>query len=293
MAAERVKEMQRTDPVARDQWYAYCEQYGEGVRDPNKHEASFLEGFIASYHAGERLEFKEGQMLITMIKLGQKKSAGWKMCWEQYCNQVQVDGKTAHDPAKHTTAHLEGFFDYIGKRAAAVAGPQMAAAVGLPSAKRSRTDASGAWIATGNGEVVDLASKVKEFQRQGQSQKEAWHTYCDTHLGGMRDPSRQDAATLQNFLVSHGVTISGSATMPMAGGFAGFQPFGAVQVAGGAAAAQPNAPLVQRVKAYQRMGETQKQTWHNYCDTNLSGVRDPSRHDAHTLQTFISTYGVA
>ncbi|CAK0909737.1 unnamed protein product [Prorocentrum cordatum] len=53
-----------------------------------------------------------------------------------------------------------------------------------------------------------------------------------------------------------------------------------------------DSPLVQKIKAYQRMGQAQKEAWHTYCDMNLGGSRDPSRHDEATLQAFISQYGV-
>jgi len=51
-----------------------------------------------------------------------------------------------------------------------------------------------------------MVMKVKAFQRLGQEQKEAWHTFCDSTLGGNRDPARHDEATLQQFLSMHGVS---------------------------------------------------------------------------------------
>merc|ERR1719221_1737600 len=45
--------------------------------------------------------------------------------------------------------------------------------------------------------------------------------------------------------------------------------------------------LVNKVKAFQRADQQCKDAWHRYCDEQLSGVRDPSRHEAETLRTFL------
>eukprot|EP00425_Heterocapsa_triquetra_P031224 CAMPEP_0195111742 /NCGR_PEP_ID=MMETSP0448-20130528/96998_1 /TAXON_ID=66468 /ORGANISM="Heterocapsa triquestra, Strain CCMP 448" /LENGTH=75 /DNA_ID=CAMNT_0040148541 /DNA_START=1 /DNA_END=225 /DNA_ORIENTATION=- len=47
-----IKQMQKNDPAAREQWQAYCEQHGNGVRDPAKHEPHFMQTFIQRYTAG-------------------------------------------------------------------------------------------------------------------------------------------------------------------------------------------------------------------------------------------------
>merc|ERR1719240_1532562 len=115
----------------------------------------------------------------------------------------------------------------------------------------------------------DLAMRVKAYQKQGEREKNAWHTFCDAHLGGIRDPSRHDAATLQRFLATH-----------------------QAQGGGGAYVASAQNPLVMKVKSYQRQGAAEKDNWHHYADSNCGGVRDPSRLDASSLQTFIATYGL-
>ncbi|CAK0873426.1 unnamed protein product [Prorocentrum cordatum] len=125
MTTDQIKDMQRRDLVAKEQWYAYCEEHGNNVRDPSKHDAPFLEAFIQSYHSGVRLEFKEGKELVQMIKMGQKMSQGWKAMWEAYCNGTPVDGRVMYDPAKHDAGFLEGFFDFIGKMAAGGVGVNM------------------------------------------------------------------------------------------------------------------------------------------------------------------------
>lgn len=263
---DQVKDMQRSDPMAKEQWYAYCETYGDNVRDPAKHDATFINSFISQYQSGARLEFKEGAELIKMIKMGQKKSQAWKGVWEAYCNNSPVDGKPAYDPAKHDSAFLEGFFDFVGKMA-------MMGSMGMMSGGMKKGPMS-----TGDAQKDILIAKIKAFQKQGEAQKQTWHGFCDQSLGGVYDPSRHDAATLQMFVQSNGIqdiAIPAGVGMGMMGGMGA------------------SSPLVLKIKNYQKMGEAEKNTWHTYCDTNLGGVRDPGRHDPAELQKFITNYGVA
>jgi len=48
------------------------------------------------------------------------------------------------------------------------------------------------------------------------------------------------------------------------------------------------AELVARVKELQRSGQQAKEAWWAYCDENLGGVRDPSRHEEDVLSEFLS-----
>merc|ERR1740121_3617157 len=57
-----------------------------------------------------------------------------------------------------------------------------------------------------------LVMRIKQFQNLGPEHKELWCAYCDTYLGGTRDPARHDEATLNEFCVNHGVPeLSGGA----------------------------------------------------------------------------------
>ena len=74
------------------------------------------------------------------------------------------------------------------------------------------------WAARGRAHAVGLqhpagasgfkeryVAQVKHFQRMGDQQKELWGTYADIYLGGVRDPARHHAATLQVFCQYHNV----------------------------------------------------------------------------------------
>jgi len=205
---DQIKTMQRQDPVANEQWYAYCEAYGNNIRDPSKHDVSFIQSFITQYNSGARLEFKEGKELARMIKMGQKKSQAWKTCWEMYANNKPIDGKPKHDPSLHDLNFLEGFFDFVGGMAAGMSSMGGMGGMGMgmmgmgmePPNKKMRM--GGAPQANANSPTVQ---RIKDYQRMGQAQKEAWHTYCDTNLGGNRDPARHEEAVLQGFCAQYGV----------------------------------------------------------------------------------------
>jgi len=258
---DEVKDLQRSDPVAKEQWHAYCETYGNGVRDPAKHESPYLQGFIQQYQSGVRLEYKEGAQLVKMVKMGQKKSQSWKAVWEVYCNNSPVDGRPAYDPAKHGSQFLEGFVEFMGKMA--VLGSM--GANGPPGRKNQ---------STGDPQKDILIAKIKAFQKRGEDEKQVWHAYCDGSLGGVYDPSRHANDNLQVFIDQNGIQ---DIPIPASVGQGG---------------AGPANPLVTRIKAFQKMGEPQKQAWHDHCDTALGGIRDPSRHDAAALEQFISAQGV-
>merc|ERR1719221_1510281 len=54
-----IKDMQKADSGAKEQWVAYTDIAAEGVRpgtrDPNKHTEEFLQGFIRQMQSGQKL----------------------------------------------------------------------------------------------------------------------------------------------------------------------------------------------------------------------------------------------
>jgi len=48
-AEEAVKALQRADPAGNALWWAFCDRYGGGVRDPCKHKLSFLHKFLLDF----------------------------------------------------------------------------------------------------------------------------------------------------------------------------------------------------------------------------------------------------
>merc|ERR1719461_2339672 len=48
--------------------------------------------------------------------------------------------------------------------------------------------------------------------------------------------------------------------------------------------------LVERIKQIQRTSEEEKAKWWEFADTHGRGIRDPQRHDAPFLQSFLEHY---
>merc|ERR1712150_112347 len=117
-----------------------------------------------------------------------------------------------------------------------------------------------------------LVQRVKAFQRLGQDNKQAWHSYCDANLGGVYDPNRHDMGALQTFISQYGIQdLQSGESGPGVGA---------------------SHPLVMKIKGFQKMGEPQKQAWHSYCDNVLGGKYDPARHSEEALNNFILSYAV-
>ena len=46
---DKIKQIQRSSQQAKEQWWEYCDGYGEGNRDPSRHDDAFLTAFIEQY----------------------------------------------------------------------------------------------------------------------------------------------------------------------------------------------------------------------------------------------------
>lgn len=188
---QALKELQRSDPVGKSQWWAYCDLHGGGARDPSKHEPGFVRRFLEDYNGGERLDVEDGkESLANLLKEGQRRSVLWKQAWAQYC---QMYGRGIHDPAKHEAAFLVGFLDYLGQRGS----------MALSMTQAPVTNG----YAGGSGDFVkdQLVQRVKAWQRRGEAEKNSWTYYCDASLGKVRDPKRHSQEVLQTFLIQHNV----------------------------------------------------------------------------------------
>jgi len=104
------------------------------------------------------------------------------------------------------------------------------------------------------------------------------------YLGGMRDPSRHEVATLHEFCVNHQVPpLPADWNMGGGGGTDGHQQSSGDPV---------KDSLVHSVKAFQRQGDREKELWAMYADMYLGGIRDPGRHEVATLDEFCRNHNV-
>jgi len=202
-----VKEAQRSDPMARQQWGFFCSAEGNNIRDPTKHEAEFLQKFLEGYQNGT-LSLSGGGVhaggdpseLVAIVKIAQKTSKVFGNAWKAYCATY---GRGVNDPTKHDYDYLRGFLDYMGDQG------QMALTVATsfggmggmgPLAKKMRTGAWGGDMAASDPAKDPLVQRIKSFQRTGEPAKELWWQFCDTLHQGVRDPARHTAEVLTDFL---------------------------------------------------------------------------------------------
>jgi hypothetical protein len=278
----QVKELQKNDHEAKQQWCIYTDLNGQGKRDPSKHGADFLKSFLSGYASGKRFQTEEENLNVpALTKYLQKKSEPFKVVWAQYCNFV---GGGVHDPVKHEPMFHIQFFDHLARSSmsnmAGVPGippPEGMAVGGAPMKRMRDSDNSGPKPVVSSGDPVkdQLVQRIKNYQKLGQQEKELWWNHCETHLGGVRDPGRHDVATLQDFVNNYQVPEMPLNPLPTTGPYViGSDPF--------------KDSLINRVKTFQKMGEEQKNLWYGFCGP----MRDPSRHESANLQQFCDMYGV-
>jgi len=239
---DQVKGLQRTNEAAKQAWWQYADTALQGIRDPSRHDEHKLSAFLRQYQAGGMVQPAAaaygggkgayggggawslwpqvaaymgggggggGGGLAGGIKEGQRRSQVWREAWQKFC---AVKGRAYNDPTRHSDMELVDFLEYAGEIASAgldtyadqegvdLAGRGLKRAAPAsdwePAAKRRSGGA--------DSEKTSLVVKVKELQRSSQEMKQAWWTYCDESLGGVRDPNRHDAAVLSQFLAAMG-----------------------------------------------------------------------------------------
>jgi len=194
------------------------------------------------------------QSLVEALKALQRSNPAGYEQWAAHCDQ---HGGGIRDPSKHEPAFVQAFLTQFH------AG--------------HRIDMS--------ADTQQLAELVKQGQRNSAPWRQAWALYCQTHGGGVNDPAKHDHSFLKgfiDFLGQNGNMVLGSGMGAWSGGWSGDSVMGDPK----------KMALVQRIKAFQRMGEEQKGLWGGHCDAALGGVRDPMRHDVGALQAFCSKHNV-
>jgi len=59
----RVKQVQRSSPEQKEQWERYCDLHGGGVRDPQRHDSTYLRRFFDEVLTGEPLPVANGSAI--------------------------------------------------------------------------------------------------------------------------------------------------------------------------------------------------------------------------------------
>jgi len=205
----QIKGIQRSDPTGKVAWWKYADENGGAVRDPAKHEAAFLEEFVSQYNSGA---FAGVQMdpgnLGELFKEGQKSSPAFKSAWATY---VRQKGLKMNDPTKNGKDVLVGFLEFLGQQSMMAMSMMDAWGMGGMS-QGGGWGGNGGWggepmakkfkanVSTGNPAKDALVTKIKNFQRSGEEQKQAWWMFCDAQEGKNRDPARYEIDVLQMFV---------------------------------------------------------------------------------------------
>merc|ERR1719424_981590 len=230
--------------------------------------------------------------LVSAIKLFQRQGEAHKAAWHSFCD---ANTGSLYDPGRLDESILTIFMTANGIAPetsngggggtwpSGNGGMSGYNAMGNYNSPPSYNNMGGGGMAGGGKE--ELVRAIKDFQRQGEAHKAAWHSFCDTNTQGMYDPNRLDPGALQMFMSANGIAAgSGPPPMQQMGG-CGMSPPGG---GGGLKGA-----LVYAIKGFQRQGEAQKQMWYVFCDTNTSSMYDPNRVDESYLQAFVDSNGIA
>jgi hypothetical protein len=273
----KVKEMQRMDREAKDQWIAYTDMYGQGRRDPSRHTGEFLQEFLNMWYGRKRLPVHEDAGGVgDMVRVMGKKSASFKKAWLRWC---EICGHSETDPSQHHPAVHVKFLDYIADKANLVSPPivGMIPGVGMvsmdgPVAKKPRTEGGGKSWETGDPAKDKLIMQIKAFQRQSDENRDMWRRFCDDNHASVLDPARHEASVLFDFVARFNVPEPDAGFLPMDG------PVDPAKEA-----------LVVKIKSWQRGNIDAKEAWYNFCGHK----RDPARHELVKLQEFCALHSIA
>lgn len=120
-----------------------------------------------------------------------------------------------------------------------------------------------------------LIESVKSVQRTSVEAREHWHSLCDTHRSGMRDPTQLDPAFL-NFYLKVAQDRSKEAELPVPHAPSPMQLQEQVQ----------KTSLVFKVERLFGLKKIKK-AWDRACDRDCAGERDPQKLDIAFIQRFL------
>lgn len=155
---------------------------------------------------------------------------------------------------------------------------------------------------------MQLVEEVKQLQRSSPSYKEAWWSYCDEHLGGVKDPSKHDPATLEHFLSTMDARPSGKSAgkkgsngksmgKSMGKGKIGAMPMSApmpiqqhaMPLQGGYV--DDGAAFSDFIKFGQKHSKPWKNAWAAFVQANGGRFNDPTKYDSAFIIGFLNELG--
>eukprot|EP00444_Apocalathium_aciculiferum_P047157 CAMPEP_0183505906 /NCGR_PEP_ID=MMETSP0371-20130417/7010_1 /TAXON_ID=268820 /ORGANISM="Peridinium aciculiferum, Strain PAER-2" /LENGTH=271 /DNA_ID=CAMNT_0025701709 /DNA_START=54 /DNA_END=867 /DNA_ORIENTATION=+ len=196
----KVKELQKTDPLCKEQWAKYTVTEGGGTKDPAKHDVSFLHRFLEIRGSIEVTGAYASCSLADFFREACKLSPTFKQAWKVY--RQGMGESPSDDPSRHSRDALTNALEFMaqaGLTMMTIGGMTTPEEAWQPGAKRLKSDTSGLDPAK-----LTLVNKVKEFQKSGDEQKQAWWSFAQMH-GLSKDPARFEDLQLQEFLAMQGM----------------------------------------------------------------------------------------
>lgn len=163
-----VRELQRNNPAAKEQWKLYCAKYSDGNPDPKRHDADFLQGFLDHYNEGYRL-----LSMATALRLCMEVSPALEEAWEAYLGPAQRD----FDPMYQSEDHIKKFLRNVRVELQ----PKMVM----------------------DEEKALLVAKVKALTSAQQDLWQLWRSMID----GNPDPALQEKGVLADFVAQYGAHL--------------------------------------------------------------------------------------
>mmetsp|Transcript_43824 Transcript_43824/g.95415 ORF Transcript_43824/g.95415 Transcript_43824/m.95415 type:complete len:367 (+) Transcript_43824:27-1127(+) len=239
-----IKEGQRRSVSWKEAWVSYCEQYGGGRYDPNRHEESFLVGFLelAGACVAEKLGIavqppqqpQQQQHQLPPGKRQRTSSAGSGYAGSGYgyvdpsasaalvdqvksfqrqgkeCKDVWVafcdqNLQGVYDPARHDSTVLQQFLESQGTYSSG----SYSTAYSPPASQQL--------VGMNDPGRQELVDQVKAFQKLGKDHTEEWRAYCDVMGSRIYDPARHESQLLYHFLETKGLVEGGVARVSPAG----------------------------------------------------------------------------
>jgi hypothetical protein len=258
---------------------------------------------------GKGKAISAGNPLVDKIKAYQKQGEAEKQNWYTFAEQYGFN----KDPARFEPDVLEQFATMIDLGALEVVPPSNG---GWGKGKSKASSAGPSSV------CHPLVDKVKAYQRLGETEKWNWWTFT-AQYGETKDPASFEPSVLEQFVSSVDMSaLEGGA--PAKGGYGKgkgkgkgkanmLEQFAAMfmnsawgggnsacgwgqSAKGGCGKGLPEAisagnPLVDKIKAYQRQGEVEKQSWWAFCEQH-GPVKVPARLGSDVLEQFIALAGI-
>eukprot|EP00397_Hematodinium_sp_SG-2012_P009271 GEMP01009351.1.p1 GENE.GEMP01009351.1~~GEMP01009351.1.p1 ORF type:complete len:377 (+),score=56.13 GEMP01009351.1:268-1398(+) len=219
---ERVKTLQKGG--YREQWAVFCDTYGNGTRDPGRHDQTFLAGFVTYIHGGGAPSATYSATPVTAECVNEVKTfqrQGFREHWASYCDAY---GGGIRDPNRQDPLFCKRFVEgcrngtlpqlYMDfqKQQYGQYGPPTGGFLGsfpvapaLPAFPPHAAPMNGNFVmpnvsgypGVGVPPRPELVNQVKDLQRTGY--RGAWAQFCDASGNKTRDPARYDSAFLSSF----------------------------------------------------------------------------------------------